>query len=822
MFGRGVYRALAVCCAFGLSAGALGATIQVPGDFPTIQDAITAASPGDIIEIDPGTWTGPFVIVKDLSLRGMGTAPGDVVLTNPPSSTERVLVAAGAITATIENLSFVDAPDGAVRGQAGSAVACYGVVFRNNHAGTGGAIQLNGASAIVWDSRFIENTSTNRGSAIATTGFNSFSNLQINRSTFRRNTGADGVISVYYGLATINESLFEDANDSIYTIDARTNSEVSVINSILTGMSGIAPFYVGEDTELVITNATIADNECTGAGLASGSLPGSVDVRNSIVRFDESLPLAGAALTVAGRYSNITGGLVGPGIIDEDPMFKSGTLYELDAGSPCIDAADSTVTGAPVDYSGQPRFTDDLNVANNGNGPLPILDMGATERQPAIRYVDANAAPGGGGLSWETAMDDLQDALNDALSGDVEEIWIATGTYYPDRGTGDRTMAFEMQNNLDIIGGFAGTETRRDDRDPSAFPTTLGGAIGQAGIEDNTFHVVRAWEVDSSAVLRDVIIQRGNATGGLIEAGAGIFVYQGSPRFRDIIVRLCESDGGAAAIYTNQSDATFGRVRVLLNGLNSSPGGAVGFFGGSPLLLNSLVHGNSVSDLAAVNLVDNTSASIVNSTIVGNSSEGSVAGIYKEGGQAELHNSIVWGNTPANPASGQPLWADNLLPDGMDIRFTTVEGWGSTDANGANGYEPRFVDAAGPDGNPGNIDDDYRLAAGSCLIDSGDNGLVPSGADADFLRNPRFLDDAGMTDTGLGDAPIVDRGAYEFQGQSSCAADLNGDGQVDLADLNLVLANFGQSAPGGDSNCDGVLDLTDLNAVLASFGLTCN
>jgi hypothetical protein len=807
---------------------AFAGTIQVPGDHPTIQDAIVAASPGDIIEIAPGTWTGPFSITKDLSLRGTGGVPGAVVLTNSASSTARVLVVGSGIDATVENLSFEDAPAGAVLVQSSGSVSCFGVVFRNNQANLGAAIQLNAGSALVFDSRFVDNASisggvSDRGSAISTTGFNSFSNLFISGSTFRRNTGSKGVISVFHGIATINESLFEDANDSVYMIDAGTNSDVTVTNSILTGMSGNAPFRVGEDTELVLTNVTVAENECTGAGLASGSLPASVDVRNSIVRFDESLQLAGSALTVTARYSNITGGLAGPGNIDADPMFKSDTLFQLDAGSPCIDAADSTVTSAPVDYSGQPRFTDDLNIANNGNGPLPILDMGATERQPAIRYVDSGAAAGGDGLSWASAQRDLQDALDDAAVEDVEEIWIATGTYVPDRGTGNRTMSFEMQNNLEIIGGFAGTETRRDDRNPSASPTTLGGAIGDPGVEDNTFHVVRASGVDSSAVLRDVIIQRGNATGApFIEAGAGIFVFQGSPRFRDIVVRLCESDAGAAAIYTNQSDATFGRVRVLLNGLNSSPGGAVGFFGGSPLLLNSLVHGNSVSDLAAVNLVDNTAARIVNSTIVGNSSEGFVAGVYKDGGQVELHNSIVWGNTPANPTAGQPLWANNVRADGMEIRFTTVEGWGDTDANGANGYEPRFVNAAGPDGNPGNIDDNYRLAAGSCLIDSADNGLVPFGADADFLRNPRFLDDPGTPDSGFGDAPIVDRGAYEFQGETTCSADLNGDGQIDLADLNIVLANFGQSAPGGDSNCDGVLDLTDLNAVLASFGLSCN
>ncbi|XHC24812.1 MAG: multiheme c-type cytochrome [Phycisphaerales bacterium] len=54
------------------------------------------------------------------------------------------------------------------------------------------------------------------------------------------------------------------------------------------------------------------------------------------------------------------------------------------------------------------------------------------------------------------------------------------------------------------------------------------------------------------------------------------------------------------------------------------------------------------------------------------------------------------------------------------------------------------------------------------------------------------------------------------------AGDVNGDNAVDLADLNLVLANFGQSSPAGvlegDANCDNTVDLADLNTVLANFG----
>ncbi|MFU8828165.1 MAG: M12 family metallo-peptidase [Phycisphaerales bacterium] len=54
-----------------------------------------------------------------------------------------------------------------------------------------------------------------------------------------------------------------------------------------------------------------------------------------------------------------------------------------------------------------------------------------------------------------------------------------------------------------------------------------------------------------------------------------------------------------------------------------------------------------------------------------------------------------------------------------------------------------------------------------------------------------------------------------------CPADVTGDGEVSLGDLNLVLANFGQQTSEGDTNGDGVVDLADLNAVLAAFGTSC-
>jgi len=57
-----------------------------------------------------------------------------------------------------------------------------------------------------------------------------------------------------------------------------------------------------------------------------------------------------------------------------------------------------------------------------------------------------------------------------------------------------------------------------------------------------------------------------------------------------------------------------------------------------------------------------------------------------------------------------------------------------------------------------------------------------------------------------------------------CTGDVDGDQDVDLADLTVQLSAFGQSGVGlpGDLDADGDVDLEDLTALLANYGTICN
>ena len=84
-------------------------------------------------------------------------------------------------------------------------------------------------------------------------------------------------------------------------------------------------------------------------------------------------------------------------------------------------------------------------------------------------YVDATSGSDlDDGLSWYNAFASIQKALDTSIVGD--QIWVATGTYYPsveNGGTGDRFKSFQMKDGVAIYGGFdpANSETSWAQRD---------------------------------------------------------------------------------------------------------------------------------------------------------------------------------------------------------------------------------------------------------------------------------------------------------------------------------------------------------------------
>jgi hypothetical protein len=58
-----------------------------------------------------------------------------------------------------------------------------------------------------------------------------------------------------------------------------------------------------------------------------------------------------------------------------------------------------------------------------------------------------------------------------------------------------------------------------------------------------------------------------------------------------------------------------------------------------------------------------------------------------------------------------------------------------------------------------------------------------------------------------------------------CFGDLDGDNDIDLADLAQLLANYGTPSGAvyedGDLDVDGDVDLADLAALLSVYGTTC-
>ena len=259
-------------------------------------------------------------------------------------------------------------------------------------------------------------------------------------------------------------------------------------------------------------------------------------------------------------------------------------------------------------------------------------------------YVDDSAIMGmNDGSSWGNAFTDLQSAIATA-SGDI---WVAAGTYKPSAypaGCTDcetnRDFTFQLKDGVSLYGGFAGTEDAISDRDIAANPTILSGDIGTLdNSSDNVHHVVLAAFADTNPTTRldgfTITMGSANGSSNITVNGATI------PRNR----------GGGIS--------TSGGTNTLDN--NNLSGNTATLFGGgictefsTNTLTNNSLSGNTASNSGGGIYTNGGTTRLTNNSLSGNTSSNG-GGILFAGGTHILTNSIIWGNSSGILNGGSTL-----------------------------------------------------------------------------------------------------------------------------------------------------------------------
>ncbi len=705
--------------------------------------------------------------------------------------------------------------------QDGSSTTLESSIFVNNTATQGGGAIYNWySSAAIHNSDFTENVCANPcdwgGGAIG----NVESTPTIIGSTFIRNqaTYGGGITDWSFVDAVYQDLLFQEnyasveggaiyigsSSDAVFTntrfVGNAANSTAGVFQ-----WEGQTSFYqvsfVGNQADwtsaLQVDSGQTVLTQVTFAGNRAEYSAGAVELENSsILTLTNSIlynnTLAGNPhdlLLPSGSTADISNTLINAncagvnitcsGVLTGDPLFVRnpdagdgdwssfadndyGDLH-LQFASQAIDAGDNAYVKDDSDLEGLPRITD-----GDGDG-VSRVDLGVYEAPPAVILVNASAANQraavANGITWTTAFTNVQDALSYAIPG--SQIWVAEGVYYPDEGAGQtdnlETSTFQLTSGIAIYGGFAGTETRLDQRNWRAHPTILSGDLTQDdevenGITlspadvrgSNAYHVVTGSGANSSAILDGFTITGGSAFGGFsspcaYSCGGGLYNHSGSPTLRQIDFYGNSASYRGGALFNYASSPTLTHVRFFQN--EADEGGAV-FTGiaSNPTFTNAEFYGNQAVLIGGALYTNFGTLTLANATLVGNHALVSGGGLYNANGASPLvHNSILWGNT-ANTSGPQIFNADTAAPT---FRSSLVEGSGGSDAwsldYGVNGggnldEDPLFLNPTGPVV-------DLHLSSASPAVDAGDDSLVTTASDLD--GNPRIYGAA------------VDMGVYE-------------------------------------------------------------
>ncbi len=351
-------------------------TRYVPGNHPTIQEAVDSCAEGDTVIVSAGTYVenvdlngidivlrskdGPEVTIID------GNQEGSVVKFDD-GETENTVLEGFTLTNGSGTYSYFYYYGGGIYCYVGSAPTIRDNIITGNSCYRGAGIWCYSASPAITDN-VISGNSASYGGGVSCL----LSNATITGNTISGNSayhGAgihlDGSSPVILANAIVDNILLSVSarGGGIYL---RDGSNPSISNNVISRNRTTEEWVSGggifcwSDCSPAIVNNTVSDNSAgeTGSGggiycTGSGTYP---VISNSIFWGNEAETgpeiFVGMSCSLAVSYSNVQGGedsvgvegtlIWGSGMIDQDPRY-AGDLYHLLTGSPCIDAGNAAI-----------------------------------------------------------------------------------------------------------------------------------------------------------------------------------------------------------------------------------------------------------------------------------------------------------------------------------------------------------------------------------------------------------------------------------------------------------------------------------------------
>jgi hypothetical protein len=344
-------------------------TVGANEEYQTIGAAVAAAQNGDLILVDPGTYTNDFAdITAQVTIAGAGGMVNMVATVSPPNE-KGIFVVDNNVQ--IDNIAF------------------SGVSIPDADGGNGAGIRYQGGNMVLHNDAFVDNQDGILAAAVDSMPSNTIS---IYGSTFDQNGNVSGPNAGYthncyigYGVTNLTASgnIFERANVG-HELKSRATSNLITGNVFYDGPTGTASYSI--------------DLPNGGADTVSGNIieKGPDAENNAAIHFGgEGIPYAGSSLSITGNHIINDHGSGAIGLLNQTTLSASITGNEFD------NFENATLGEGPFTQSG--------NTDENGNPIAPtssaqfapgtdVDDFSHDSLTHTVTLTSSNGVLGGGGL----------------------------------------------------------------------------------------------------------------------------------------------------------------------------------------------------------------------------------------------------------------------------------------------------------------------------------------------------------------------------------------------------------------------------------------